>query len=70
MHEPVLKLVSELRGHLGPRRVAVLIPEVVKARWYSKLLHTRRAARLRAKLLRYGDPELTVIAVPWRLPDV
>jgi amino acid transporter len=70
MHEPVLKLVRELRGHFGPRRVAVLIPEVVKARWYSRLLHTRRAARLRAKLLRYGDPELTVIAVPWRLPDV
>lgn len=70
MHEPVLKLVRELRERFGPRRVAVLIPEVVKVRWYSRFLHTRRAAGLRAKLLRYGDPELTVIAVPWRLPDV
>lgn len=70
MHEPVLKLVRELRERFGPRRVAVLIPEVVKARWYSNLLHTRRGAALRAKLLRYGDPELTVIAVPWRLPEV
>jgi len=67
MDEPVLKLVQELRQRFGRRRIAVLIPEVIKAHWYDNLLHTRRAARLRTKLLRLGDPDLMVIAVPWRV---
>jgi amino acid transporter len=67
MDEPLLKLVRELRRRFGARRIAMLIPELVKAHWYDALLHTGRAARLRRNLLRLGDPDLTVIAVPWRV---
>jgi hypothetical protein len=67
MHEPVLKLVRELRSLFGARRIAVLVPQLIDPRWRTSLLHTRRAARLRARLLRCGDPQLTVIGLPWRL---
>jgi amino acid transporter len=67
MHEPVLRLARELRARSDGRRIAVLIPEIVKTHWYSYLLHTRRAMKLKAKLARFGDPDLTVIAAPWRL---
>jgi hypothetical protein len=67
MHEPVLQLVRELERRAGGRRVAVLVPEVVKQRWYEHLLHTHRARHLRSQLVRYGDPHLIVINVPWYL---
>jgi hypothetical protein len=70
MHEPVLKLVQELEAKFPGRRVAVLIPELVKQRWYQSILHTHRARRLRSQLLTYGGSCLTVISVPWYLDKV
>jgi hypothetical protein len=70
MHEPVLKLVQELKAKFPGRRVAVLIPELVKQRWYQRILHTHRARRLRTQLLTYGGAGLTVISVPWYLDHV
>jgi amino acid transporter len=67
IHEPVLKLAGELQQKFPGRRVAVLIPEVVKRRWYQYLLHAGYADHLRRQLLREGDPRLIVIDVPWRL---
>jgi hypothetical protein len=45
----------------------VLIPELVKQRWYQRLLHANRARRLRSQLLRHGGTRLTIINVPWYL---
>jgi amino acid transporter len=70
IHEPVLKLVEELQAKFGGRHIAVLIPELVKQRWYQTIMHTQRARRLRAQLLRHGGPSLTVIIVPWYLDEV
>ncbi|MDB5359532.1 MAG: putative aminoacid/polyamine transporter, permease protein [Rhodospirillales bacterium] len=70
MHEPVLKLVQELQPRFEGRRIAVLIPEIVKQRWYQHFLHARRARHLRAQLLRHGGTRLTVISVPWYLDAV
>ena len=56
------KLDAETPG----RSVAVLIPELVLTRWWERLLHARRADRLRAALLRHGGPRLNVILSPWR----
>ncbi len=70
MHEPVLKLVQELKAKFPGRRVAVLIPELVKQRWYQRILHTHRARRLRSQLLTYGGMGVTVISVPWYLDAV
>jgi hypothetical protein len=70
MHEPLLKLAEELQAKFGRRRIAVLIPELVKQRWYQTIMHTQRARRLRAQLLKHGGPGLTVINVPWYLDEV
>lgn len=67
MHEPVLKLIHELESRFAGRRLAVLIPELVKQRWYQHILHSHRGRRLRAQLLASGHPRLTVINVPWHL---
>jgi amino acid transporter len=65
IHEPILKLARKLESESGGRRVAVLIPEMIKLRWYQYLLHVDRARRLRSKLLKCGDPQLMVVDVPW-----
>jgi hypothetical protein len=67
IHEPILKLAVDLERQFGRRRIAVLIPEVVKQRWYQYVLHTNHAGHLRSKLLQHGGAQLTVISVPWRL---
>jgi hypothetical protein len=65
IHEPVLTFASKLSSQAGGRRVAVLIPEVVKRRWYQHLLHAHHARHLRSQLLRHAGGRLTVINVPW-----
>jgi hypothetical protein len=67
IHAPVLQLVRELELQHPDRSVAVLVPELVKERWYQKLLHTHRARRLRRALLKHGGTRLTVMSVPWYL---
>ncbi|WFU75027.1 APC family permease [Bradyrhizobium sp. CB2312] len=64
---PILKAIDEIRTQFPSRRVAVLIPELVKRRWYQHFLHTHRALRLRNQLIALGQADLTVINVPWRL---
>jgi amino acid transporter len=69
IHEPVLKLARDLELRHPEKSVAVLVPELVKERWYQRLLHTNRARRLRRALLRHGGTRLTVIAFPWYLHE-
>ena len=61
---PLLRLIAE-RGSRGP--VAVVLPQLVEARWWEVLMHTHRERRLRAALLRDGGPDLAVVAVPFQL---
>jgi hypothetical protein len=70
LHEPVLKFAHELQEKSAGRSIAVLVPEIMKQRWYQHLLHAHRARRLRKQLLRNGGSRLTVISVPWHLEDV
>jgi hypothetical protein len=67
LHEPLLKLARSLEREDPHRPLAVLVPQIVKQRWYQHLLHANRARRLRAQLLKHGGPGLTVIEVPWYL---
>lgn len=67
LDEPVLEVVRELEIRYPERRIAVLVPELVKQRWYQVLLHTHRARRLRKRLLGCGDTRITVVSVPWYL---
>jgi hypothetical protein len=65
IHEPLLAYVRELDASSGGRHIAVLIPELVRQRWYEHVLHTRRTRQLRARLLESGIPRLVVVEVPW-----
>jgi amino acid transporter len=69
IHGPVIRLADELSSHYAGRRIAVLIPELIKQHWYQYILHTRRARSLRARLLRDAGHRLTVITVPWHLEE-
>jgi amino acid transporter len=69
IHEPILKVVGELEEKFPGRVIAVLIPELVKQRWYQQLLHTHYAERLRAQLLKHGGSRLTIINVPWYVDE-
>jgi amino acid transporter len=69
IHGPVIELADELSSQHAGRRIAVLIPELIKQHWYQYILHTRRARNLRARLLRDAGHRLTVITVPWHLEE-
>ena len=65
-HGPLLEFIERLDAATPGRSVAVLIPELVLTRGWERLLHTRRADRLRSALLQHGGPRMTVITSPWR----
>ena len=67
IHAPLLKLISDLESKDPERTIAVLIPELVKRRWWEYLLSNQRARQLRNAVLEYGGPQVVVIAVPWHL---
>ncbi|RWX81849.1 APC family permease [Neorhizobium lilium] len=67
LHEPLLRLIEKLDADAPERHVAVLIPQTVKEKWWQNILHMNRGGRLRAQLLKFGGPRLTVVTVPWRL---
>jgi hypothetical protein len=69
MYAPLLALVRELQKEFAGRTIAVLLPQVVKTNWWQFLLHTHRARRLRAKLLRFGGDNLALISVPFYLEE-
>ena len=62
----MLELVDKIDADTPGRSVAILIPELVLAHWWQRLLHSRRAARLRTALLARAGPRLMVVAAPYR----
>jgi len=70
MYVPLLELAHQLERAKEGRRIAILIPQIVRQRWYQYLLHTFRTARLRSQLLKHGGPSLVVMNVPWYLDPV
>ena len=70
---PYRSFAGRLPKHLGEieaehpgRPVLVVIPEVVKERWWDYLLlDSSRIRRLRTALLRHGGPNLAIVTVPW-----
>jgi amino acid transporter len=78
---PLNVLRSELRDILGTlvgyihqvtedhpnATIAVIIPELVEARWYHYLLHNQRATMIKLALLFWGGPNVVTINVPWYL---
>ncbi len=66
---PLLQHVRELTQRHPRRYVAVLIPELVGARWYHWLLHGHRSTLLKGMLLLRGGPNVIVVNTPWYLRD-
>jgi hypothetical protein len=65
----LLKFNLQMREEHPRRAVAVVIPALVQAHWWDRLLHTGRVRRIRATLLRHGGPDLAVVTVPWTLAE-
>ncbi|MDB5828373.1 MAG: ydaO [Variovorax sp.] len=70
MHEPLIRLLRKIETNHPGRPVAILIPELIKRKWWQYPLHTHRARRLRTKLLQCGSEQVVVINVPWFLEPV
>lgn len=66
LHEPLIKLIKRLDEDTPGRAVAVLIPELVKRRWWERFLHNHRADRLRRMLIEHGNERVNVIIAPWK----
>jgi len=66
---PLLKIVQEMEQRYPDRPIAVLIPEVVKVKWWDYLLYTYRARQLQAALVREAGRRVVVIDVPWRIVE-
>jgi hypothetical protein len=65
--EPLQNLVHDLEQRFPERPIAVLIPEVVKVKWWDYLLFTYRARQLQTALMHEAEPRVVVINVPWRV---
>ena len=68
---PLLRELTALQHRCPGRPALVVLSELVGARWWETLLHTRRTQRLRAQVLRLAGPDVSVLVVPWQLdpPD-
>ena len=67
LYAPLKQVVSDLqRAHPG-RDIAVIVPELVRTRWYHYVLHNQTAAVIKAYLLFSGFRRVVVINVPWYL---
>lgn len=69
---PLLRTIEALRRDNPGRAIAVVLPQLVEARWWEALLHTHRERRLSRALQRHGWPDLATVAVPWslRAPEI
>jgi amino acid transporter len=63
---PLLEFLDQLRKE-RTGMIAVILPDLVEARWYEYLLHTQRANVLRSLLLLKGNQRVAVVSVPWYL---
>jgi amino acid transporter len=69
MQGPLFELIRELEAQFPGRTIAILLPELIKTRWWQYLLHTHRARRLRTHLLRSGGSRIVLINIPWYLEE-
>jgi hypothetical protein len=61
---PLLATLQELGKEYPDRTIAVMIPELVKRRWWH-FVFRHRATLLKALLLLHGGPRIVLITTPW-----
>jgi amino acid transporter len=67
LYGPLKQVVSDLQRAHPDRDLAVIVPELVRTRWYHYLLHNQTATLIKAYLLFSGFRRVVVINVPWYL---
>lgn len=69
LYRPILDYVRSVEDIDPHREVAVIVPQIVRPRWYHVFLHNNTAALLKAFLTMRGGPRVVVISAPWHLGD-
>lgn len=69
LFEPLVSYIMQLAEQEPDRQIAVVVSELIEARWYQRLLHNQTATLIRALLLFRGGPQIVVITTPWYLRD-
>jgi hypothetical protein len=67
LYGPLIQVLSDLQRAHPDRDLAVIVPELVRTRWYHYLLHNQTATLIKAYLLFSGFRRVVVINVPWYL---
>jgi amino acid transporter len=67
LYAPLKQVVSDLQRAQPGRDLAVIVPELVRTRWYHFLLHNQTATLIKAYLLFSGFRRVVIINVPWYL---
>ncbi len=63
--KPIVEYALNLEKEQPEAHIAVVIPELVEARWYHLFLHNHRSSLLKGLLLLAGRQRITTINVPW-----
>jgi amino acid transporter len=69
LYAPLLDFVRRLEREHQDRPIAVIVPELVEARWYHHLLHNHTASMMKALLLFKGGPQTVIVDIPFYLRD-
>jgi hypothetical protein len=65
--KPIVEYALKVEKDNLESHIAVIVPELVEARWYYLLLHNNRSSLLKALLLLSGSQRISIINVPWYL---
>ncbi len=66
---PIYKYILDTEKKYTDRKIALIIPTLVEAHWYQRILHNNRAKLLTALLFLRGNRRIVVINVPWYLDE-
>ena len=65
--DPFLDELKKVQGEYPGREIAVIVPTLVQTRWWQRLLHDGRAARLSRMIVQNGGENVVVVSVPWHV---
>jgi amino acid transporter len=64
---PILDYIWELERRSPNFTIAVLVPQLIEAKWYYTFMHNQRATILKTRLLLEGQNRILIINIPWKL---
>lgn len=69
LYKPLIEFVTEFERSHPDRDILIVVPELVRRRWYQYPLHNQTAAIIKAYLYFSGLRNVSVLNVPWYLSD-